>query len=240
MHSASSAAPDARLAGRHRHRRYRRRPRSPHQRSPARAASAASLPCPCPPASQPASLAAPASWSSHIGRVLLLARALRHRRCTSLTAGAAWPARVLPQASAMSGDNPTAHAGSERAQCFLLCADGWKRLWVTEGQLIAVRPSAKVRLSFLNTQPCPLTSHSHCPCRPLPYPSATLRFVRRIKLEGALAVMDYLAVRREKVQEPRAEEWRRWGSVTMTNPPPQLAHSCTFRASGGGIAEDVA
>ena len=108
------------------------------------------------------------------------------------------------------------------------------------------RASAKVRLSFLNTQPCPLTSHSHCPCRPATtttahsYPSATLRFVRRIKLEGALAVMDYLAVRREKVLEPRAEEWRRWGSVTMTNPPPQLALSCTFRASGGGIAEDVA
>ena len=50
----------------------------------------------------------------------------------------------------------------------------------------------------------------------------------------------YLAMRRETVREPRAEEWRRWGSVAMTNPPPQLALSCTFRASGGGIAEDVA
>ena len=52
--------------------------------------------------------------------------------------------------------------------------------------------------------------------------------------------MDYLAVRRETVREPRVEEWRRWGSVAMTNPPPQLALSCTFRAFGGGIAEDVA
>ena len=80
----------------------------------------------------------------------------------------------------------------------------------------------------------PTTTTAH------PYPSATLRFVRRIKLEGALAVMDYLAEQREKVQEPRVGEWRRWGSVTMTNPPPQLALSCTFRASGGGISEDVA
>ena len=80
----------------------------------------------------------------------------------------------------------------------------------------------------------PTTTTAH------PYPSAALLFVRRIKLEGALAVMDYLAVRREKVLEPRAEEWRRWGSVTMTNPPPQLALACSSRASGGGISEDVA
>ena len=80
----------------------------------------------------------------------------------------------------------------------------------------------------------PTTTTAH------PYPSAALLFVRRVLASHARAVVDYMAMWREKVQEPRAEEWRRWGSVTMTNPPPQLAHSCTFRASGGGIAEDVA
>ena len=53
-------------------------------------------------------------------------------------------------------------------------------------------------------------------------------------------MMDYLAERREAVRKPREEELRRWGSVTMTNPPPQPALARASGASGGGIAEDVA
>ena len=73
----------------------------------------------------------------------------------------------------------------------------------------------------------------------LPFRSAPFSH-RQIQLEGVRAVVDYLAERREKVREPRVGEWPRWGSVPMTNPPPQLALACTSRASAGGIAEDVA
>ena len=73
----------------------------------------------------------------------------------------------------------------------------------------------------------------------LPFRSAPFSH-RRIQLEGVRAVVDYMAVWRERVREPRVEEERRWGSVPMTNPPPQLALACTSRASAGGIAEDVA
>ena len=73
----------------------------------------------------------------------------------------------------------------------------------------------------------------------LPFRSAPFSH-RRIQLEGVRAVVDYMAVWRERVREPRVEEGRRWGSVTMTNPPPQLALACSSRASGGGISEDVA
>ena len=73
----------------------------------------------------------------------------------------------------------------------------------------------------------------------LPFRSAPFSH-RQIQLEGVRAVVDYMAVWRERVREPRVEEGRRWGSVPMTNPPPQLALACTSRASAGGIAEDVA
>ena len=73
----------------------------------------------------------------------------------------------------------------------------------------------------------------------LPFRSAPFSH-RQIQLEGVRAVVDYMAVWAERVREPRVEEGRRWGSVPMTNPPPQLALACTSRASAGGIAEDVA